>query len=208
MIKRIIRPGLLSRRAARHAVDQLHFGQGARQADRDQPQRHHPPGSAGPAAARRRAADQPEPAGLPATQEAMKSSAIHRGIRAGCACCRADPRCRRRAGGRHHRRALRWICRRARGGVGSGAQPGRVGSISSAARSIRCWHRARAPARRMSASPPAASCSRGSVPAKPICWPTASGIAARQASRRCPITAAELRTSCGIPPAIPRSAVE
>src|SRR5207249_2524827 len=43
----------------------LHFGQPAEQADRDQPQRHDSPGGAGPAAARRRAADPAEPRSLP-----------------------------------------------------------------------------------------------------------------------------------------------
>ena len=50
------------------AAGQLHHRQGARQADRDQPQRQDQAGSAGPAAARRRATDQPEPAGLPDTR--------------------------------------------------------------------------------------------------------------------------------------------
>ena len=73
------------------------------------------------------------------------------------------------------------------------------GSTSSAARSTAILRRAAARARRTSASPPAASCSRGSGSARPICWATASGGGAPRGSRRpCPITAAELRTSCAI----------
>ena len=62
------RPDCSPQRCSATPLGQLHFGQGAGQADRDQPQRHHPAGSAGAAAARRRAADQPEPAGLPAAR--------------------------------------------------------------------------------------------------------------------------------------------
>src|SRR4051794_28324282 len=58
------------------AARRLHLGQGARQADRDQPQRHHPPGGARAVAARRRTADQPKPASVPATEEAMSKLAL------------------------------------------------------------------------------------------------------------------------------------
>ena len=57
---------LLAGAALAHAAGRLRHGQAAGKADRDQPQRRHPAGSAGPAAARRRAADPAEPAGLPA----------------------------------------------------------------------------------------------------------------------------------------------
>src|SRR4051812_16397416 len=55
------------RRANRCAAVELHFGQGAGQADRHQPQRDDQAGGAGTAPARRRAADQSEPASVPAT---------------------------------------------------------------------------------------------------------------------------------------------
>ena len=47
------------------AAGRLHLGQDAREADRDQPQRRHPPGSRRPAAARRRAIDRGQPRRLP-----------------------------------------------------------------------------------------------------------------------------------------------
>src|SRR5215208_4681592 len=58
-------------RDSRRAAVELHLAEGAGKADRDQPQRHHSPGGAGAAAARCRAADPAEPAGLPA-EKAVK----------------------------------------------------------------------------------------------------------------------------------------
>src|SRR5262245_46454047 len=57
------------------AARRLHLGLAARQADRDQFERHHQAGSAGQAAARRRATDPAESRGLPGTaaaEEAVK----------------------------------------------------------------------------------------------------------------------------------------
>src|SRR5207249_3581418 len=64
-------PRTARRSVAQCAARQLHFAEGSRQADRDQPQRHDQAGGAGAAAARRRAADPAEPAGLPAEEAAV-----------------------------------------------------------------------------------------------------------------------------------------
>src|SRR5439155_4462772 len=60
------------RRAAERTAVELHFAEGTRQADRDQSQRDDQAGGAGAAPAGRRAADQPEPASLPAKEAAMR----------------------------------------------------------------------------------------------------------------------------------------
>ena len=109
----------LRRRAAGDSAGQLHHGQGARKADRDQPQRRHPPGSAGPAAAGRAAADQPESRGVPddkADHGLQAGTACSpRRLRIGAAPAAAEPGCHRRCatGGRGRRaiRRLPWLRR-------------------------------------------------------------------------------------------------
>src|SRR5438270_10863666 len=76
------------RRADRCAAIELHFGQGAGQADRHQPQCDDQAGGAGAAAARCRAADQPKPASVPT---AGTEEAVMRGIVLAAALVTAAP---------------------------------------------------------------------------------------------------------------------
>ena len=172
MTKMIHTPGLLLLAALAAPLGGCVIGQGARQADRHQPQCHDPAGSAGAAAARRRESDQPEPAGLPAAAAAMRgycflfalALARWRPLLAqspAVDAARAQGRLGERYDGYHgrrrHRPRRRFAARSRQ-------------STSSAARSIQqpCREQA-APARRTSGLPRAASCWRGSRSARPIC---------------------------------------
>ena len=183
----------------------MHLRQGAGEADRYQPQRDHPPGGAGPPAARRRAADQPEPAGLPTAEQAVKKRPLLIGSRS---CTR--PRRRRRRS--MPRSVAGQVGERYDGYVGvaapvSATVRSQIATINIRRRSLYSNLAAsRGASPRMWASRQAASFSRGCRGPGRICGTTAFGGAARQERPRpCLTTAAELRTNSGRPASSPKS---